>query len=238
MYGKCLAHSKHSGSVCFRYCHTRISAVCSLRPYRELCPWCWPVTKSCYCWSTAWMKTQKSWLSRVRMGGPTKDAWVSEDLLPPLTRAASRSGPGAPGPALTVNVRRERCCFTSSSQSLCRLPLVAQAAHAEIQLNQADTWVHYSPPVDLAPIHIHSVCVCVWLYHVARRMLVPDQESNLCPLQWTCRGLTTGPLGSANVLLFLTTINEVSGKIGLTPDVMQSSLLQPKPRSPSPPKRI
>ena len=112
-------------------------------------------------WSTAWMKTQKSWLSRVRMGGPTKDAWVSEDLLPPLTRAASRSGPGAPGPALTVNVRRERCCFTSSSQSLCRLPLVAQAAHAEIQLNQADTWVHYSPPVDLAPIHIHSVCVCV-----------------------------------------------------------------------------
>lgn len=139
MYGKCLAHSKHSGSVCFRYCHTRISAVCSLRPYRELCPWCWPVTKSCYCWSTAWMKTQKSWLSRVRMGGPTKDAWVSEDLLPPLTRAASRSGPGAPGPALTVNVRRERCCFTSSSQSLCRLPLVAQAAHAEIQLNQADT---------------------------------------------------------------------------------------------------
>ena len=49
MYGKCLAHSKHSGSVCFRYCHTRISAVCSLRPYRELCPWCWPVTKSCYC---------------------------------------------------------------------------------------------------------------------------------------------------------------------------------------------
>ena len=49
MYGKCLAHSKHSGNVCFRYCHTRISAVCSLRPYRELCPWCWPVTKSCYC---------------------------------------------------------------------------------------------------------------------------------------------------------------------------------------------
>ena len=152
--------------------------------------------------STVWMKTQKSWLSRVRMGGPTKDAWVSEDLLP--RRPGQPAGQDHTLQALHWLWMWVQCgrCFTSSFQSLCRLPLVAQAAYAEIQLSQADTGPLQS--TCRLSIHIHTFCVCVCVcvcvlcvcvYCVALRMLVPDQESNLCPLQWTCRVLTTGPHG-------------------------------------------
>lgn len=193
MYGKCLARSKHSGNACFCYCHAGYLQSAAWKSTESCAPDADLLESHVTVWSTVWMKTQKSWLSRVRMGGPTKDAWVSEDLLP--------HWPGQPaGQDHTLQALHwpgmwKECgrCFTSSFQSLCRLPLMAQAAYAEIQLSQADTRVHYSPPVGLAPIYTHSVCVCV--HCVACRVLVPDQESNLCPLQWMCRVLTTGPPG-------------------------------------------
>lgn len=54
---------------------------CSLKEYGELCP-CRPVRKSCYCLvNSVDEDTEKLAITKV-MGGPTKDAWVSEDLLP------------------------------------------------------------------------------------------------------------------------------------------------------------
>ena len=36
-----------------------------------------------------------------------------------------------------------------------------------------------------------------WLHHAACRILVPDQGSNSCPLQWKLGVLTTGPPGKS-----------------------------------------
>ena len=161
MYGKCLARSKHSGNVCFRYCHTRISAVCSLKEYRELRPWCSPIRKSCYCLvNSVDEDTEKV--------GYHECGWEDQPKIPGCQRTSCPADQGSQQVRTTCSRPCTDCECEYSVAAASPLPSRACAdcllwpkQHTQRSNLAKLTRVHYSPPVGLAPIYTHSLCVCV-----------------------------------------------------------------------------